>query len=46
MEITTVSSELAAFILSEYLEFNITFSIAQSVRYKNQYGIERLARLL
>jgi hypothetical protein len=46
MEILALSSELVAFILFECLEFNGTFSIAYSVRYKNQYGIEQLARLL
>ena len=46
MEIIALSSEIAAFILSECLEFNGTFSIVQSVRYKEQDGIERLAKLL
>jgi len=46
IEIVALSSELAASILSECLEFNETFSIAQSVRYKEQYGMERLSRLL
>jgi hypothetical protein len=46
MEIITLSSELASFIVSEILERNGTFSIAQSVKYKAQYGPERLARPL
>ena len=46
MEIIALSSELAAFILAQVLERNRTFSIAQSVKFKNQYGPERLARLL
>ena len=46
MEIVALQSELAKFILAELLEKDGVFSIAQSVRYKDQYGLERLARLL
>ena len=46
MEIVTLQSELAKFILAEILEKDGVFSIAQSMRYKDQYGLERLARLL
>ena len=46
MEIVALQSELAKFILAEVLEKDGVFSIAQSVRYKDQYGLERLARLL
>ena len=46
MEIVTLQSELAKFILAEVLEKDGVFSIAQSVKYKDQYGPERLARLL
>ena len=46
MEIVALQSELAKFILAEVLEKDGVFSIAQSVRYKDQYGPERLARLL
>jgi len=45
MEIVALQSELAKFILAEVLEKDGLFSIAQSVKYKDQYGPERLARL-
>ena len=46
MEIVALQSELVKFILAEVLEKDGLFSIAQSVKYKDQYGPERLARLL
>ena len=46
MEIVTLQSELTKFILAEVLEKDGVFSIAQSVKFKDQYGPERLARLL
>ena len=46
MEVIALSSELAAFIVSECLGKKETFFIAQSVKYKAQYGPEQLARLL
>jgi len=46
MEIVALQSELVKFILVEVLEKDGVFFIAQSVRYKDQYGPERLARLL
>ena len=46
MEIVALQSELAKFILAEVLKKDGVFSIAQSVKYKDQYGLERLARLL
>ena len=46
MEIVALQSELAKFILAEVLEKDGLFSIAQSMKYKDQYGPERLARLL
>jgi hypothetical protein len=46
MEIVTLQSELAYFILAEVLHKDGLFSIAQSERYKNQYGPERIVRLL
>ena len=46
MKIVALQSELAKFILTEVLEKDEIFSIVQSVRYKDQYGPERLARLL
>ena len=46
MEIVALQSELSKFILAEVLEKDGLFSIAQSVKYKDQYGPERLARLL
>ena len=46
MEIVALQSELSKFILVEVLEKDGVFSIAQSVKYKDQYGLERLARLL
>ena len=45
MEIVALQSELSKFILAEVLEKDGLFSIAQSVKYKDQYGPERLARL-
>ena len=45
MEVIALSTELAAFIVSECLKKG-TFSIAQSMKYNAQYGPERLARLL
>ena len=46
MVVIALSSEQAAFIVLECLEKKGTFSIAQSMKYKVQYGPERLARLL
>ena len=46
MEIVALTSELAKFILAEVLKKDRVFFIAQSVKYKDQYGPERLARLL
>ena len=46
MEIIALQSELAKFILAEVLEKDGVFSIAQSMRYKDQYVLEWLARLL
>jgi hypothetical protein len=46
MEIIALQSKLASFILAEVLHKDGLFSIAQSDRYKNQYGPERIARLL
>ena len=46
IEIVALQSELTKFILVEVLEKDGVFSIAQSMRYKDQYGPERLARLL
>ena len=46
MEIVTLQSELAKFILAEVLKKDGVISIAQSVKFKDQYGPERLARLL
>ena len=46
MEIVALQSELTKFILAEVLKKDGVFSIAKSVRYKDQYGPERLARLL
>ena len=46
MEIVALQSELAKFILTEVLKKDGVFFIAQYVRYKDQYGPERLARLL
>ena len=46
MEIVALQSELAKFILAEVLEKRWSFFIAQSVKFKDQYGAERLARLL
>jgi hypothetical protein len=39
MEIIALSSKLVAFILAQVLERDTTFSIAQSVKFKNQYGL-------
>ena len=44
MEIVALQS--VKFILAEVLEKYGVFSIAQSMKYKDQYGPERLARLL
>ena len=46
MEIIALQSEPAKFILAEVLEKDEVFFIAQSVKFKDQYGLERLARLL
>ena len=46
MKIIALQSELAKFILAEVLKKDGVFFIAQSVKYKDQYGLERLARLL
>ena len=46
MEIVALQSELAKFILAEVLEKDGVFFIAQSMKFKDQYGPERLARLL
>ena len=46
MEIVVLQLELAKFILAEVLEKDEVFFIAQSVKFKDQYGPERLARLL
>ena len=46
MENVALQSELAKFILAEVLEKDRVFFIVQSMKYKDQYGPERLARLL
>ena len=46
MEIVALQSEMAKFILAEVLKKDGVFFIAQSVKYKDQYVPERLARLL
>ena len=46
MEIVALQSELVKFILVEVLKKDGVFSIAQSVKFKDQYGLERLARLV
>ena len=46
MEIVALQSELAKFILAEVLEKDEVFFIAQYMKYKDQYGPERLTRLL
>ena len=46
MEIVALQLELAKFILAEVLEKDGLFSIAQFMKYKDQYGTERLVRLL
>ena len=38
MEIVALQSELAKFILAEVLKKDGVFSIAQSVKFKDQYG--------
>ena len=42
MEIVALQSELAKFILAEVLKKDGVFSIAQSVKFKDQYGPKRL----
>ena len=46
IEIAALQSELAKFILAEVLKKDGVFSIAQSVKFKDQHGLERLSRLL
>ena len=46
MEIVALQTELAKIILAEVLEKDGVFSIAQFENYNDQYGPERLARLL
>ena len=46
MEIVALQPELAKFILAEVLDKDGVFSIAQSMKYKDQYGPKRLTRLL
>ena len=46
MEIIGLSGELAKFILSKCLEKKGTFFIAQSKKYKADYGPELIARVL
>ena len=46
MKIVALQSELVKFILVEVLKKDGVFFIAQSVKFKDQYGLERLARLL
>ena len=46
MEIVALQSELAKFILAEVLKKDGVFSIAQSMKFKDQNGPERLVRLL
>ena len=46
MEIVALQSELAKFILVEVLEKDGVFFIVQSVKFKDHYGSEWLARLL
>ena len=46
MEIVALQLELAKIILAEVLEKDGVFSSAESVKFKNQYGLERLAKLL
>ena len=46
MEIVALQSEPTKFILVEVLEKDGVFFIAQSMKFKDQYGPERLARLL
>ena len=46
IQIVVLQSELAKFILAEVLEKDRVFFIAQSVKFKDKYGPERLARLL
>jgi hypothetical protein len=46
MEIIALQSEVAKFILTEVLEKVGVFSIAKSVKFKDHYGPEQIARLL
>ena len=46
MEVVAMQSKLTKFILAEVLEKDGVFSIAQSMKYKDQYGPKRLTRLL
>jgi hypothetical protein len=46
MEIIALQSEVAKFILAEVLKKEGVFSIAKSVKFKDQYEPERIARLL
>ena len=46
MEFVALQSELAKFILADVLEKDGVFFIAQSVKFKDQYDPEQLARLL
>ena len=46
IEIIALQSKLAKFILAEVLEKDGVFSIAQSMKFKDQYGPEWLSRLL
>lgn len=46
MEMEALQGELAKFILAEILEKNGRFSVARSVKYKNQYGLEKIRRLV
>ena len=46
MEIVALQLETTKFILAEVLEKDGVFFIAQSVKFKDQYGPERLTRLL
>ena len=46
MEIVALQSELAKFILAEVLKKDGVFPTTQSMKFKDQYGPERLARLL
>ena len=46
LKIVALQSELTKFILAEVLEKDGVFSIAQSVKFKDQYGPKRVVRLL